>query len=324
MGSNIKLYDESANKEFYENLFINGYMEDWTVEKKKLIQNEIKNLKLPEFGTVLDFGCGNGIFTDILKTALPKWQIYGCDISEKAVENAQKTYPECKFFLYNDSALKSVKFDFIFSHHVLEHVYNLEIVLNELNDLTKKSAICFHVLPCGNSGSFEHYICTLNRNGIDPAIENRFFYEDEGHLRRLTSAQLTGKMEKYGFKLKSEYYSNQFFGAMKWITQGNYKVISDFTRINNAKDSKSAIFLFFLKFLLSLLYYTQKPAVLMQQIIRTRNKHLKHYLFIIIGSIPAILSSVVNVLINILAEFEWKSRKDRRNGSEMYLIFERK
>ncbi|KJR40670.1 Methyltransferase type 12 domain protein [Candidatus Magnetoovum chiemensis] len=50
-------------------------------------------------GNGLDFGCGNGVFTKVLKTALPGWNIYGCDLSDVAIENAKKIIKIAHFSL---------------------------------------------------------------------------------------------------------------------------------------------------------------------------------------------------------------------------------
>jgi len=123
---------------------------------------------LPDVGEALDFGCGNGVFTDVIKRALPTgWKVYGTDISEIAIENVKKRYPECVFFVADDEEFISKRFDFLFTHHVLEHVYNLAQVLKKINDRLKDESTILHILPCGNEGSFEHSICLLRKDGIN-------------------------------------------------------------------------------------------------------------------------------------------------------------
>ena len=99
---------------FYEDRYANGYLEEWPEDKKIRMREIIENLKLPEFGEALDFGCGNGIFTNILKQVLPKWNIYGADISKVAIENAKKRYPDCRFVELDDLSLRDKKFNFLF------------------------------------------------------------------------------------------------------------------------------------------------------------------------------------------------------------------
>jgi trans-aconitate methyltransferase len=93
------LYKKSASKKFYENRFVHGKISGWSDEKKSRVIDMLKEIGLPETGLALDFGCGNGFFTDILSQALPGWRIHGCDLSETAVSNARFQYPDCRFFV---------------------------------------------------------------------------------------------------------------------------------------------------------------------------------------------------------------------------------
>ena len=82
MATNAKvLYQKDTTPEFYEERYVKGYMAEWPVEKKQRIFKIIQQLELPENGKVLDIGCGNGVFTDVIKQALPKWEVYGAEIS---------------------------------------------------------------------------------------------------------------------------------------------------------------------------------------------------------------------------------------------------
>src|ERR1700676_1908723 len=94
-----ELYQKLKAKQFYEDRFENGYMDEWTRESKERIFSVINELDLPPNGRALDYGCGNGVFTEIMREALPQWDIFGCDISEKAIANAKNRFPECTFFV---------------------------------------------------------------------------------------------------------------------------------------------------------------------------------------------------------------------------------
>ena len=102
------LYKKPASIEFYENRYARGYMEEWPAEKKRRIAEMIRSLGLPGTGEALDFGCGNGVLTDVLRESLPTgWRTCGSDLSAKAIENARKWYPGCRFFFDGDSELES-------------------------------------------------------------------------------------------------------------------------------------------------------------------------------------------------------------------------
>ena len=113
-----KLYNKKESVSFYEKRYVEGYMEGWPVEKKQRINQVIQGLGLPSKGKTLDFGCGNGILTEIIREALPDWEIYGVDISKTAIQNAKLWFPNCIFFDVDDPKFREKKLDFVFTHHV--------------------------------------------------------------------------------------------------------------------------------------------------------------------------------------------------------------
>ncbi|MCK4340082.1 MAG: methyltransferase, partial [Candidatus Cloacimonetes bacterium] len=146
---------------FYDEWYARGYMDEWPAEEKQRVLELVKSLDLGEKGDVLDLGCGNGEFTGVLKKALPKWNVYGTDISAIAIENAQKRHSDCSFFLTSDNCFINKKFDILFTHHVLEHVDDIDKIWAEIDQYLKKRAFALHILPCGNQGSFEYNLCML-------------------------------------------------------------------------------------------------------------------------------------------------------------------
>src|SRR5687768_8511453 len=79
-------------KEFYDQRYAAGYMGQWPKPKLERIVRLIRDLDLPSSGTALDFGCGNGVFTDVIHRALPSWRVVGTDISTVAIEGARRRF----------------------------------------------------------------------------------------------------------------------------------------------------------------------------------------------------------------------------------------
>lgn len=88
---------------------------------------------------VLDFGCGNGVLTYLLKCSGFGKNILGIDISKKGITNASR------FFASKDLSFKTIedfnptvdeKFDLIISSHVFEHINNPEKSLEEIKHLS--------------------------------------------------------------------------------------------------------------------------------------------------------------------------------------------
>jgi len=319
-----QLYDKHMAAAFYQERYAHGYMDDWPIEKKRRIFEVIHNFDLPDTGEALDFGCGNGVFTDVIKQALPAgWKIYGTDISEIAIENAKKRYPGYVFFMPDDREFISKRFDFLFTHHVLEHVYNLPQVLKEINDCLKDKSTMLHILPCGNEGSFEHSICLLRKDGINLQLENRFFFEDEGHVRRLTTEQLSKLCREKGFILAKEYYSNQYFGAIDWIIQSGLSFIRMVTNVSSAVDEKAKSKLTKIRYKLLFLWGSRYLATFFDSRLRKRGRTVRNYIALILGLPLYAFTKSLNNYLKVKVLNEWNKQKTERNGSEMYLFFKR-
>jgi trans-aconitate methyltransferase len=320
----IDLRDKVTAIEFYQDRYANGYIDEWPTERKQRIFEVIRSLALPEVGTALDFGCGNGVLTDVLRQALPSgWNVYGSDISKNAIANASERYPECTFLNAEDRRLTEQKFDFLFTHHVLEHVYDLPQILNEIDACLKDKASILHILPCGNAGSFEHSICLLHKDGINRNIENRFFFEEEGHIRRLDTAQLSALAAEKGFQLTQEYYSHQYHGSIDWITRSWPNFIQNFTNPASAVDSDAKRSLKKWRYQLFGLWMLRIPAVVVEQSLSKRKKNARNYILLVLGLPLYLLSKPMDNYLRRKAAEEWEQSKTDCKGSEMYLFFQR-
>lgn len=319
-----QLYDRDKTVNFYQERYSHGYMDEWPAAKKQRVIEVIRSLDLPDSGEAIDFGCGNGVFTQVLKQALPGgWKVYGMDISAVAIENARKRYPHCTFFVAGDREFASKKFDFAFTHHVLEHVYDLPRTIAEINDLLSDDASLLHILPCGNEGSFEHRICMLRKDGVNPKLENRFFFEDEGHLRRINSEQLSKLYIENGGALKTAFYSNQYYGAINWITQSGPGFLRFFTDPSSAKDENARNELIRVRNQLFLFWCLRYPASFVENRLQQRNRTSRDYLFLALGLPLYVFTKPMDLYLKRKATNEWRTRKTDHNGSEMYLFYKR-
>jgi len=232
------LHDKESSIKFYDLRYEEGYMEEWDEGKKNKVKEIMSSLPLPKIGKALDFGCGNGVFTNILKHCLPDWEIYGVEISKTAVANATQKYPNCKFFIADDAHKYQHQFDFLFSHHVIEHVPDLKETFEIINSYLKHEASQLHILPCGNQGSFEHKISQLKKGGIEKEKGSRFFFEEPGHLRRLNTKEFEEWEKAIGFTLNQDFYANQYHGAVNWITKSSPRFVKKLTAPDDAINQK--------------------------------------------------------------------------------------
>lgn len=91
----------------------------WTDEERMRLRYDIlKDIGELEGKTILDFGCGTGLFLDYLNVQNISCEYHGWDISEKMIESAKERHPdatfECKDVLKEDVSEYTGEFDYIF------------------------------------------------------------------------------------------------------------------------------------------------------------------------------------------------------------------
>lgn len=308
----------------YDECYSQGYMDDcWSEEVKRRIYEIIRGLNLAECGDVLDFGCGSGALTDVIKRALPGWKVYGTDISSVAVEKARQHNPDCNFFVTDTQDVADKKFDFVFTNHVFEHVYDVNCVLDGMLEYLKPSAAMLHILPCGNEGSWERGICLLHKNGINPGRGNRFFFEDERHVRRLNTDDFARLLADRGFVLKEQYYKNQHYGAIDWITEGGLHWVELLTNVSTAINGNAERKLCGLKSYLRSISILRAFTAKLETRWSKEKKTAKDFARLVFWLPLYLVAKPVDIYYRMQSRREWRTRRSERNGSEMFLYFGR-
>ncbi|MBK6446042.1 MAG: class I SAM-dependent methyltransferase [Bacteroidetes bacterium] len=318
----MEFSDRQESKSFYDQRYSHGYMGHWSVFEKRRIFDLVKELNLPSRGKALDFGCGRGIFTAVIREALPGWEVFGCDISSEAIAAASSQNKEIKFFVLGDPELAGLKFDFIHSHHMLEHTYNVQVTAKEIVALAAPVCAMMHSLPCNHPGSLEYIVSSQMKNGINDKT-GTFFFEDQAHLRRLSVDQTSALFLHDGFVVYKDYYANQYYGALKWIAESELGLILNFTNSSNAANPAQPISLFRLRNKLIFFWFCTFAATAFQAADRGKYFYFKKFLqafsFILFFwiALPARSWLVRN------AVKEWKEERTKKNGTDMFLLLKR-
>lgn len=175
-------------KDYYEDLYNDKKGESFPFDYKR---NEvfIKDIKPISEGISksLDIGCGVGYACKMLKAK--GFEVHGIDISQSALEQAEKNLPEGSFKLANESGKIEYEdnfFDTVICLGVLEHITNPEDVVRE----------AYRVLKPGGSALF------LVPNSLSPYF---FFGKGTGQIMEVPRKLAVWKkmFESEGFKTVS-------------------------------------------------------------------------------------------------------------------------
>ena len=265
--------------------------------------------------TVLDYGCGNGAWIDVLSGAFPDASISGLEISEVAIKQAASRFPQCSFQVFEGGRAPygNDNFDLIYSYHVLEHVVDLNGTIAEFARILKPGGLACVVLPCGNCGSLEDWVMRRIRNGIRQAEDGRIhFYEPEiGHLRRLASDRLIQRFQANGFLPKSVKFGNHFVGWIDWLVRGHDPVtIGMMCNVPEAVHRRAQFQLLFLRKFLVLLNRMVWPATDQA----SRNS--------LSAGLVKIFGRLTDRSLRLLSSLEWRLLNHRPNGAEQFLVFQ--
>ena len=143
----------------------------------------------PLKGNVLDFGCGDGFFLQMLAKYYPQLfknsKIIGLDLSKYK----NKIYHSTVSYDGKVLPFKTKSIDNIISNCVFEHVPNLELSVNELYRILKPNGI----MVCTVMSNYWNDYCRL---------PNWFWDKAQVHHNLYTQEKWQQTFEKAGFKVK--------------------------------------------------------------------------------------------------------------------------
>lgn len=134
----LKIMPQNKQINFYENGF--ARMKPLFLEPRlKKVEELLKNLFIPGSRLkILDMGCGDGIFAVKLKKILKTNQVYGTDISSKAIKIAKKNINAVICNTDSDKLpYRKSYFDFIFCGNLIETVHDADKLLGEIARVVK-------------------------------------------------------------------------------------------------------------------------------------------------------------------------------------------
>lgn len=184
---------ESGLADYYSNYI--GKRRINNLEKMKLRSDQyiLDSSVLKKFissGKLLDVGCNGGFFLSALGE---KFERYGTELDSKAVEYAQKTYPDFGNNVFQgsieDTNFGEEEFDAITMRGLFEHVSNPNRVLN-------------HAVKMMKQGGYLYLCATPNGKSLCADIyrENWTLFHPVQHLWHFSPDNLATLFQKYGLK----------------------------------------------------------------------------------------------------------------------------
>ena len=140
--------------------------------------------------TVLEVGCGAGYYPRNLKKYFDGMQYTGVDISETAINFCKSKSPFN--FICTDFLKKSLdkKFDLVFSHALIDHVYDVDLFIEKIIEATNRFA--YVTAYRGYFPNLERHV--MRRNNLE------FTYYND-----VSTKQLSKKLDVMG--LQEQEYS---------------------------------------------------------------------------------------------------------------------
>jgi SAM-dependent methyltransferase len=171
-----KLYHQLEKKHF------------WFKARRGYILQELN--KVDRDAKILDIGCSSGILLEELaQMGFQLNNLYGIDISEKAINNCKSAGLENTFVMDAQKVSLNQKFDIIIASDCLEHLANDEEALANWSNLLNTNGIAYIFVPAFMTLWSEHDEANM-------------------HFRRYTQRELIDKLKKNGFEIKKSSYWN--------------------------------------------------------------------------------------------------------------------
>lgn len=190
-------------------------------KRKAVIKNSGK-----KNGALLDIGAGTGYFAAHIKKH--GWEVTGTEINDDAREFAEKKLNISLVPAEGLFSLKAKHFDAITLWHVMEHFYNLQQYIAEMDRLLKPGGALFIALPNHTSYDAGHYkefwaaydvprhIWHFTPQNVRQIFENAGFKLVKKIRMPLDSFYISMMSEKYK-KTKLAFLKGVFFGGLSWL-----------------------------------------------------------------------------------------------------------
>jgi len=192
-------------KDYYENIYKN-YIEHPRLYSRLLnkkwdnrLQKILKIVQPYIKGRVLDIGCSSGEIANMIFNMPNISKIEGVDISEIAIKEAKRRYPQIAFKQCSTDKLlyEDLTFDTIFAGELIEHVPDTNRMFKEFYRVLKGNGILIITTP---------EMTTLKSIIISLFYYDQYYNPTGEHVRFYTKNSITKILKSNGFKIIQIYH----------------------------------------------------------------------------------------------------------------------
>jgi len=155
-------------------------------------------------GKFLDIGCGKGEITKCIKKSYPDLEVYGCDVSKKAIKLAKRNPQGVHFMVAesHDLPFKDGFFYSVYMSQVLEHLEDLNGAIQEAKRVLKRKGFFYSITPLEGSPFTLQYWIRKNKK----VKQSRDGFT--GHVYAFPFKGLKEVIERNEFLIKDAFFSD--------------------------------------------------------------------------------------------------------------------
>lgn len=135
---------------YFASIRRNPFQEFW--HRKRF--EKISSIIVPTNGRVLDIGCADGVFSNVIFKKTKAKELIGIDVLRSSIVWANKHWKnkKIKFKVGNAHDLKfeANSFDAVFALEVMEHVSDPDVVIKQVKRVLKKGGYTVMLVPTDN------------------------------------------------------------------------------------------------------------------------------------------------------------------------------
>jgi SAM-dependent methyltransferase len=150
-----RIYDEYEIYQLSDGIEQLIFTSTGAVPRSQRLIGHIRNTApLPESGRLIDIGCGNGAALANYSSAFPGWQLYGSELSERAIDGLRNIPNFVELYTVPIGDIPG-RFDLVSMIHSLEHMTSPRSALEQASRLLTGDGLLFVEVPDAETSPFD-------------------------------------------------------------------------------------------------------------------------------------------------------------------------